>query len=101
MRPLCEACGRESATSFSWFADRARWYAPRSGTWRFTGDCTADTEQYYVMLHDRGRGWLESRAEREDWLRHLREKDWFNPLDFFAMLARFEAAQAEQTARRA
>jgi hypothetical protein len=92
--PRCEACHREPAMSFSWFVDPDRPYAPRSGTWQFTGLCTSDTERYYVLLHRRGYGWLDSAAERADWLRHLREKDWFDPLDFAAMLERFEAARS-------
>jgi hypothetical protein len=62
--------------------------AARSGTWKFTGASTAASEHYYVMFHNGGRGFFDSAAE------HLREKDWFDPLDFFAMLARFEAARA-------
>ena len=88
----CEQCRREPASSFSWFADRTRWYADCSGAWKFTGACTADTESYYLMLHGRGRGWLDSAAARQEWLRHLREKRWFNEADFSGMVRRFEAA---------
>jgi hypothetical protein len=90
--PLCEACRREPATSLSWFADWTRWFAPRSGTWRFTGDCTADVELYYVMFHNDGRGFLDSTHARDQWLEHLREKRWFNRSDFLAMLSRCEQA---------
>jgi hypothetical protein len=90
--PRCEACGREPACSFSWFADRARWYEPRSGTWRFTCYCTADRETYYVLLHNRGHGFLDSAESREHWLQHLAEKRWFDSADFLATLGRFEAA---------
>lgn len=91
--PPCEACGQEPTTSFSWFLDPARRYAPRSGTWKFTGDCTAHTEAYYVMLHHRGTGFLDSVDEQRDWLRHLfTSKDWFDRADWAAMLARYEAA---------
>jgi hypothetical protein len=90
--PRCEACGQEEAYSFSWFPDRAQWYAPRSGRWLFTGDCTSDTEHYYVLLNDRTNGFLRSAAEQRDWWHHLGGKDWFNPLDFGAMLDRFVAA---------
>jgi hypothetical protein len=94
MTPACEACGREPATSFSWFAERERWYAPASGTWRFTGACTSDIEQYYVRLHTPARGgFLDSHAEQADWLAHLRGKVWFNPRDFAVMLGRFEQAR--------
>jgi hypothetical protein len=90
--PLCESCGREPAVSFSWFADRERWYAPRSGRWRFVGACTSEVELYYIAIHGRGRGFLDSATSRERWLAHLEEKTWFDRADFFAMLARFEAA---------
>lgn len=90
--PLCESCGREPALSFSWFADRARWYEPRSGTWRFTCYCTSEVELYYIAIHGRGRGFLDSAESRERWLAHLEEKTWFDRADFFAMLGRFEAA---------
>ena len=92
--PLCEACGSEPATSFSWFGDRARWYEPSSGTWQFTGACTTYTEQYYVLLRRRRYGWLDSQRERDDWIRHLRTKVWFNERDFWACVGRFEAARA-------
>jgi len=87
--PGYEICGREPATSFSWFADRTR----PSGTWKFAGTCTADSETYYLKLYNNGHGFLDSSAAREDWLRHLQEKRWFDRADFFAMLARFEAAE--------
>jgi hypothetical protein len=94
--PRCEACGREPASSFSWFADRARWYEPRSGVWRFTGACTTETENYYAMVHHRGQGFLDSAKARADWLRHLGEKTWFDAADFVAMLRRFAAAPRSQ-----
>ena len=99
--PLCEVCGHEEAFSFSWFADRERWYEARSGTWKFTGLCTADTEHYYVRFHQRGDGFLDSRAAQLDWYRHLREKVWFDPLDFAQMCTRFEAAGGQLRPRRA
>jgi len=96
----CEACGREPAYSFSWFADPADWYGERSGTWRITGNCTADSEQYYVLFRRRGRdGFLDSAAAQAEWIAHLREKVWFNIWDFTAMLDRFvEAGGSLRTA---
>lgn len=91
-RPLCEVCNQEPAFSFSWFADRDRPYAPRSGTWKFTGGCTSDTERYWLRIHGR-HGFFSSVHEQQDWLRHLSEKTWFNPVDFAAMVARFEVAR--------
>ena len=98
--PRCEACRKEPASSFSWFADRQRWCAPRSGRWKFTGACTADSETYYVMLHNRGHGFLDSSTARADWLKHLQEKVWFDRADFFAMLARFMAAERRRPTNR-
>jgi hypothetical protein len=65
--PRCEACRKEPASSFGWFADRKRWYAPYSGRWKFTGACTADSENYYVMIYNRGHGFLDSPAVRANW----------------------------------
>jgi hypothetical protein len=95
--PRCEACGREPASSFSWFADRDRWYAPRSGAWRFTGDCTSESEQYYVLLRNNGHGFLDSVEKHNNWIEHLRDKRWFDPADFRAALSRFEAAGGDLT----
>jgi hypothetical protein len=92
--PRCEACGREPASSFSW------WYAPRSGTWRFTGACTTATESYYILLRDGGRGYLDSTEASARWLLHLAEKRWFNRADFGAMLCRFIAAGGPPAVRR-
>jgi hypothetical protein len=91
--PSCEACGREPSCSFSWFADRARWYAPRSGTWKFAGLCTADTESYYVLVPT-------FVAASERWQVHLEEKRWFDAADFAAMLERFKAAGGTLTPQR-
>lgn len=82
----------EPASSLSWFADPQRWYEPRSGMWKFTGRCTSPTENYYVMLHHRGHGFLDGVEARSRWLEHLAEKRWFDRAAFTAMLARFVAA---------
>jgi hypothetical protein len=95
--PRCETCGRESATSFSWFADRATWYEPRSGTWKFTGACTSNDESYYVLFYTHGRGFLDCQAAQDNWIRHLSGKRWFDLADFRAMLARFEAVGGSLT----
>jgi len=82
--PPCEGCGREPACSFAYFADPERWYAPRSGTWKFTGLCTTATENYWLLVTDFLRA-------PERWRSHLREKRWFSERDFDAMLARYAA----------
>jgi hypothetical protein len=98
--PRCEACHQEPACSFSWFADCARWYAPRSGTWKFAGLCTVDVEAYYVMFRNGGRGWFDSASARAEWLAHLSEKAWFDPVDFAAMQGRFVDAEGALTPQR-
>ena len=98
--PLCEACGEEPSSTFSWFPDPERWYAPRSGRWRFVGACTSETELYYIAIRGRGRGFLDSADSRERWLLHLAEKRWFNYRDFTAMLERFIAAGGPAFVRR-
>lgn len=89
--PRCEACRREPATTLSWFPDPKRWAAPRSGTWKIVGACTAEVELYWIALHG-ARGWYASERVREEWRRHLREKRWFDERDFDAMLRRLAAA---------
>jgi hypothetical protein len=81
----CEVCGREPATSLSWFADKRHCYADRSGTWRLAGAGSNTTESYYVMLAD-------YRAHPERWLTHLAEKRWCDLDNFRAAAARLDTA---------
>lgn len=83
--PRCEICRREPAISFSWFADATRWYADRSGTWKFAGMCASTSENYWILTPQ----FLSGPAR---WRAHLAEKRWFNADDFEAMVARYEAA---------
>lgn len=76
--PVCEKCGKESATSFSYI----------KGQWLFTGGCTSGKERYYIMLE----GFFKSPASTVDWLAHMYEKTWFEPNDFFDMIDRFREA---------
>jgi hypothetical protein len=76
--PICEVCGKEPATSFSWI----------DGDWKFCGDCTADSEIYYVEL----RLFFHSPAATVDWLAHLAEKDWVDWRLFMDMMTRFREA---------
>lgn len=78
--PLCERCGSERASSFSWFEEER--------DWQFTGDCTIETESYYVLLREA----LRSKNEWSAWMLHLSRKEWFDSFAFAAMLDRFMAA---------
>jgi hypothetical protein len=81
-RPPCEVCGEEPASSFSFFEAES--------TWRFAGDCTALTEDYYVPLAqilESENGWTW-----KAWIEHLGRKPWFSPKDFSGMLDRYKAA---------
>jgi len=76
---MCEACGEEPATSFSYFQD--------DECWKFTGDCTTQTEMYYIELET----FFKSPPATVDWLAHMHEKDWMNWKDFMGMMHRFRA----------
>ncbi len=77
-QPLCEVCGAEPATSFSWIKK----------TWKFCGVCTMDYEDYYIEF-DR---FFNSPAATVDWLAHMDEKKWMDWTAFMAMMARFRKA---------
>lgn len=86
--PKCEVCGKEPATSFSYF-DGGFEDEPEKG-WKFTGDCTTDKEAYWILISQYPAApWMKNRS----WLGHLREKRWFIESDFLAMLKRFEEAK--------
>lgn len=76
--PQCEVCGQEPATSFSWL-DR---------DWKFCGDCTTDTESYYIEL----KLFFQSPASTVDWIAHMAEKNWMDWGKFADMMGRFRAA---------
>jgi hypothetical protein len=78
--PQCEVCGNEPATSFSWFKD--------DGTWKFCGDCTRETETYYIQFNSI----FKSPSSTVDWLAHMHEKNWMNWQVFGDMMHRFRAA---------
>lgn len=73
---ICEKCGQEKAYSFSYFRD--------TDEWMFTGDCTRESEDYYIEF-DR---FFESPKETVDWLAHMSEKGWMNWDDFTGMMCR-------------
>ena len=79
--PMCEACGDAPATSFSYFKSHPH-------KWRFTCQCTSNSETYYVML-DRI---FSSPASTVDWLAHLNEKPWVDWPAFMKMMDRFRSA---------
>jgi hypothetical protein len=88
----CEVCHHEAAYSFAWFPDRARWYAPGSGTWKVTGSCTAAAEHYYIPFAR----W----TAEQDWLKHLRAKLWFDEGDFLAAVSRVPMPEIQAALRR-
>lgn len=90
---VCEACGREPAFSFSWFPDPDDRYGDTSGTWKVTGQCTADSEHYYITF-DR---WINETG----WLAHLRQtKNWFDEDDFVAAVGRVADRRVKAALRR-
>lgn len=78
----CEICKKEKAYSISTMNDV---------DWFVTGECTADTERYYVLLDN-------SPMDFNGWLRHLGEKRWFtypSELSFTEAATRAKFAKAE------
>lgn len=41
---VCEVCGKEEATSLSWFK-----VSQTEGYWQFIGECTADMEDKFTV----------------------------------------------------
>ena len=80
-KPMCEACEKEPATSFSRFDSHP-------DKWRFTCQCTSESENYYVEIQK----FFSSPASTVDWLAHLNEKPWVAWPKFMAMMDRFRAA---------
>lgn len=74
--PVCEACQSEPATSFSYFRNE--------DSWKFTGECTRETEDYYIQFER----FFESPKETVDWVAHMSEKGWMNWADFAGMMHR-------------
>jgi hypothetical protein len=74
--PTCEVCGKEPATSFSYFGDRRS--TEPNGEWKLTGACTTEIEDYYVEFDQLFR----SSTRTEEWLAHLSGKEWLNRSDF-------------------
>lgn len=81
----CEVCHNEPATSFSYMRKG------EGGEWIAGGDCTANSEMYYIEFSR----FFESPEETVDWLAHMSEKDWFDAADFCALMGRIRAQSAE------
>lgn len=79
--PMCEACGKERAMSFS-FSINEEW---NDSVCHLTCLCTSDTEHYYLTFD-------LFRRERDDCIRHISKKMWFNAREFYGALHRFEQA---------
>jgi len=91
--PNCEVCKQRAATSFSWFMDRRRddigVLSPSSGTWKFTCDCTVNTEDYYVTFDS----FFSGPEDEADWLRQLKGKIFMNWDDWNSMMIRFRGEE--------
>lgn len=81
--PMCEVCGKNVATSFSFFDHEAP-----GKRWRFCCLCTSEPETYYVPID----ACFSSPSSTVDWLAHLHEKTWIDWGEFMAMMRRFRAA---------
>lgn len=82
--PKCEVCGQAPAESFSWFQD--------DDSWKFCCMCTSETETYYLKLRD----YFRSEHSQAEFIYHLKEKNWFKPDDFAAMLIRYHIERSKQ-----
>jgi len=63
--------------------------SPSSGTWKFTCDCTINTEDYYVTFDS----FFSSPEDEADWLRQLKGKVFMNWDDWNAMMERFHVEE--------
>lgn len=86
--PMCEVCGAEPATSFSYFK--------KDQSWKLCGDCTSETEAYYVPFKD----FFDNPGETVDWLAHLSEKGWVDWTTFMAMMRRLRGATYRSVAKK-
>jgi len=80
-QPMCEILGNVPATHFTWrYSDRR---------WRFISTQAPQEPDEYCFRID---GFFLSPAAIVDWLAHLSEKKFFDPVDFLAMIHRFREA---------
>lgn len=78
---LCEKCGKEEATSFSFFPGETGEYR-----WQICGSCNSDTERYYILIED----FFQNEERALFWLRQLSAKTWMDWDAFWKMLNRYE-----------
>ncbi len=76
--PMCEACGKHEAISFSVI----------KGEWKFTCHCTENEEQFFVYFED----FFDSAAANVKWISHLTFQPWMDWQDFGDMMYRFREA---------
>ena len=84
-KPICELCGKNEATSFSFFVDDSKSY---SSNWKFVCECTADNERYAILIQR----FFSNPSSTVDWMAHMHEKDWMDWNNFMDMMTRFRAA---------
>jgi hypothetical protein len=75
--PICEVCQANEATSLSHFFSDEK---PRFGEWKLACSCTASKEDYYIEFVC----WNAN----NNWLDHMREKNWFDEVDFLQCVNR-------------
>jgi len=78
--PTCEVCQQKPAVCFSFFFRDLN--QGQDGAWKLCCDCTAGTEDYYILFDD-------FFSKETDWLAHLGEKRWMDRDDWQAMMRRF------------
>ena len=78
----CEICKNEPATSLS--------LVPHNDNdpWKWCGQCTRDTELYYITLDQ-----LKNQDDATRWYNHLSEKVWFGPVSQQSFLTKLDDLQ--------
>ena len=84
-KPICEECGKNEATSFSFFPLDSD---PMKGEWKFVCDCTIESEDYYIAIKD----FLGNPQAAVNWMAHMNKKTWMGWNDFMNMITRFREA---------
>lgn len=84
-KPICEVCGKNEATSFSFIIFDQE---IERGDWKFVCECTRDNEDYYIEIKDL----FATPPKTVDWLAHMHEKPWMDWRNFMEMIKRFRQA---------
>ena len=84
-KPICEECGKNEATSFSFFPFDSD---PSKGEWKFVCECTNESEDYYILIKQ----FFANPPAAVDWMAHMSSKTWMDWNDFMKMMNRFRIA---------